>query len=93
MSRALVRTSRFVRAVRRVARKRPHIYADLAHALELLADDAFHPTLKTHKLTGALAGSFACRVTYDVRIIFEFVDDNGAEAILLQTVGTHDQVY
>ena len=30
---------------------------------------------------------------YDLRIVFEFVQHEGAEAILLQAVGTHDQVY
>ncbi len=61
--------------------------------LELLAEDAFHPNLKTHKLRGSLKGSFACSVTYDVRIVFEFVDDAGVESILLQTIGTHDEAY
>jgi hypothetical protein len=28
-----------------------------------------------------------------LRILFEFVQHEGAEAISLQTVGTHDEVY
>lgn len=93
MSRPLIRTNRFVRAARRMCRKRPQIDADFVRALELLAEEAFHPNLKTHKLRGSLQRSFACSVTYDVRIIFEFVDDGGVESILLQTVGTHDEAY
>ena len=69
MSHALIRTSRFVRAAILVVKKRPQIDADFLRALELLAEDAFHPNLKTHKLRGSLQGSFACSVTYDVRII------------------------
>jgi len=65
----------------------------LQAALESLAEDAFHPVLKTHKLKGELAGSWACSAGYDLRIVFEFVKHEKAEAILLQTVGTHDEVY
>jgi mRNA-degrading endonuclease YafQ of YafQ-DinJ toxin-antitoxin module len=61
--------------------------------LESLAEDAFHAALKTHKLKGELAGSWACSAGYDLRIVFEFVQHEGAEAILLKTVGTHDEVY
>jgi len=48
--------------------------------------------LKTHKLKGELAGSWACSAGYDLRIVFEFVQHEGNEAILLQTIGTHDEV-
>jgi mRNA-degrading endonuclease YafQ of YafQ-DinJ toxin-antitoxin module len=61
--------------------------------LETLAEDAFDPMLKTHKLKGELAGSWACSASYNLRIVFEFVQHEGAEAVLLQAVGTHDEVY
>ena len=32
-------------------------------------------------------------VGYDLRIIFELVPHGGTEAILMQSVGTHDEVY
>lgn len=65
----------------------------LRAALESLAEDAFHAALKTHKLKGDLAGLWACSAGYDLRIVFEFVLHEGAEALLLQSVGTHDEVY
>ncbi len=52
----------------------------------ILAQDPFHPFLKTHKLSGALAGWFACSVDYKIRIIFRFVDD---KTIVLLRVGDH----
>jgi mRNA-degrading endonuclease YafQ of YafQ-DinJ toxin-antitoxin module len=61
--------------------------------LELLAADCFHPRLKTHKLRGELEGSWACSAGYDLRIVFKFIGYEGAEAILLLTVGTHEEVY
>jgi len=66
---------------------------DIRAALELLAEDAFHPQLRTHKLKGKLRGSWACSAGYDLRIVFKYVQHEETEAILLETVGTHDEVY
>jgi addiction module RelE/StbE family toxin len=89
----LIRTSAFVRAAKRLLKKRPDAAEDLRAALELLSEDALHPQLKTHKLKGGLQGSWAASAGYDLRIVFEMVDHKGSGAILLQTVGTHDEVY
>ncbi len=93
MRRRLLRSSAFVRAAKRRVRKDPRVAEDIRAALELLAGDAFHPQLRTHKLKGKLKGSWACSVGYDLRIVFKFVRHEGAEAILLETVGTHEEVY
>jgi addiction module RelE/StbE family toxin len=93
MRRLLLRSAAFVRTARRLVKKNPKAATDLQAALEALAEDAFHPALKTHKLKGELAGSWACSAANDLRIVFEFVQHEGAEAILLETVGTHDEVY
>ena len=69
-------------AARRTAGKRPGV-----------AEDAFHPRLRTHKLKGKLKGSWACSARYDLRIVFRFVQYEEAEAVLLETVGTHEEVY
>jgi mRNA-degrading endonuclease YafQ of YafQ-DinJ toxin-antitoxin module len=93
MRRLLLPSAAFVRAARRLVKKRPEAGPTFQAALESLTEDAFHVALKTHKLKGELAGSWACSAGYDLRIIFEFVQHEGAEAILLKTVGTHDEVY
>jgi addiction module RelE/StbE family toxin len=93
MRRQLLQSTAFVRAARRLVKKHPEFAPVLQATLEALAEDAFQPALKTHKLKGELAGSWACSAGYDLRIVFEFVQHEGAEAILLQTVGTHDEVY
>ena len=93
MRRLLLQSAAFVRAARRLVKKNPAAAAILQAALQSLAEDAFNPGLKTHKLKGELAGSWACSAGYNLRIVFELVQHEGAEAILLQTVGTHDEVY
>ena len=93
MKRPLLRSSAFVRAARKVVKKYPQNAIELQSTLELLEVDAFHPRLRTHKLKGQLKDSWACSPGYDLRIVFRFVPYQGSEAILLESVGTHDEVY
>ena len=93
MKRLLLPSTAFIRSSRRCFRKHPQIAPELQLTLELLAEDAFHPQLKSHKLKGKLASSWACSSGYDLRIVFQFVKDKGQDAILLEGVGTHDEVY
>ena len=74
-------------------KKHPDAGPDLEATFVALMEDAFQAALKTHKLKGDLAGSWACSAGYDLRVVFEIVQHEGAEAILLQNVGTHDEVY
>jgi addiction module RelE/StbE family toxin len=61
--------------------------------LDLLAEDAFDPRLKSHKLSGKLDGCWACTVTYDLRLVFELVVQEGQDAVVLLSVGARDEVY
>lgn len=89
----LLPSTAFVRAARRLNRRDPDSANDLRIVLELLAENALDPRLKSHKLKGQFAGSWACSVGYDLRIVFQFVKHGGKDAILLEAVGTHDEVY
>ncbi len=85
----------FVRAYKRASRRDPQLRERVHRALKLLAQDPFHPALRSHKLKGELAGVWACVVDYDNRILFEFVENpkTGEREIFLLTLGTHDAVY
>ena len=93
MHRDLIRSAAFIRKLRRDLKRQPDATGEVEATLSLLSEDAFDPRLKTHKLTGDLEGVWACSAGYDLRILFEFVPHEGAEAILLLTSGTHDEVY
>ena len=71
----------------------PQSGENIRSALQLLEANAFHPSLKAHKLHGKLRGSWACCVGYDLRIVFRFGKHSDQEAIFLETMGTHDEVY
>ena len=83
----------FEQRVKRLLKKDSSIQASVGKTLKLLEMDVFHPSLKTHKLKGKLEGRWACTIAYDLRIVFKIVQFENAKAILLLTIGTHDEVY
>ena len=93
MKRALIQSAAFIRSARRLIKKQPKVIDAFREALTRLEADAFDPRLRTHKLKGDLAGCWSCSAGYDLRIVFELVPQDNAEAILLLAVGTHDEVY
>lgn len=93
MRRPLLPTAAFTRAARRLARRNPRILAELPAVLHQLEADAFAPSLRSHKLKGKLGHCWACSVGYDLRIVFRFVQRPEGEAIVLLSLGTHDEVY
>lgn len=54
---------------------------------KLFRTDAFHPSLRTHKLNGALKDDFAYSVNDHYRVHFYFTNDH--EVIYLN-IGTHE---
>ena len=77
----------------RFTKKHPEAVNDIRLALTVLSEEAFLPKLRSHKLRGQLEGSWAFSAGYDISIVFKFVDYKGTEAILLETIGTHQEVY
>ena len=93
MRRLLLRSPAFGRDLRRWLKSHPDTAASIEAMLEQLSADAAHPSLRTHKLRGPLAGCWSCSVGYDLRVVFEYAQFEEAEALLLLALGTHDQVF
>jgi mRNA-degrading endonuclease YafQ of YafQ-DinJ toxin-antitoxin module len=93
VKRILIRSNSFIRAAKKILRKKPNLADSIKETLCHLEADAYHPSLRTHKLTGKLHGSWACSAGYDLRIVFSFIKHDGKEDILLESVGTHEEVY
>lgn len=89
----LIPSKTFVRDAKRFLKRNPKFEESVKLTLKLMEENVFNPKLKTHRLKGKLKNSFSSSVAYDLRIVFEFVEYEGEEAILLQTIGTHDEVY
>jgi len=93
--RELVLTPKFERAFQRLVRKTPAARARIEQTLRRMSEDLSDPRLKTHHLSGQLAGLHACSVAYDCRIVFSKQKNpkTGAEVLLLVNIGSHEEVY
>jgi addiction module RelE/StbE family toxin len=93
--RTVIWAKAFRKAFKRAVQKRPELLPKVERSLRLLEDDPFDPELHSHKLKGKLEGLWACKVDYDSRILFMFLDNpaTGKEDILLVSMGTHQEVY
>ena len=91
----LVWSPAFTRAVKRLLRQSPQMAQPIAKTLEQLSEDAYHPSLKMHKLKGNLDGVYSCSLDYSNRILFKFatIPEENIEEIFLLTIGNHDDVY
>ena len=91
----LVAYKSFKRAFKKLIKKNPQLQSKVVCILDLLEDDPFTPSLKSHKLTGDLDGYWSCSVNYDYRIIFTFSQDEEDKEtlIILVDIGSHDEVY
>lgn len=91
----LVWSPAFSRSVKKMLRQSPQMTKAIAKTLGQLSADAYHPTLKTHKLKGDLEGIWSCSIDYSNRILFKFVlnSETNDEEIFLIVLGNHDDVY
>jgi addiction module RelE/StbE family toxin len=80
----------FKRVFKKLIRQNPVLRENLFNVLKLFQNEPFHPSLKTHKLSGQLKGLFAFSLSYDWRVVFKFT---GKDEALLITMGPHDKVY
>lgn len=86
----LIWGSSFKRAYKKVATANPELKPKIAQALETFAGNPYRLSLRTHKLSGKLKGLWAFVVTYDCRVVFQFLDEKD---VLLIDIGKHDEVY
>lgn len=87
----LVWDSSFKRSYKKRIRTNSILKENFWDAVELFVKNPFHPSLKTHKLTGKLHGLWAFSAGDDCRIVFKFLNEN--KSVLLIDIGTYDEVY
>ncbi len=80
----------FLRILKKWRKKHPNLVEKFQQKVDLFIQDPFDPSLRTHSLSGNLAGCWSLSITYEYRLIFKFIDEN---RVLLIDLGTHDEVY
>jgi mRNA interferase YafQ len=91
----LATESGFRKSFKKLIKKNPQLQPKILTVIDLLGDDPFAPSLKSHKLTGQLDGLWSCTVNYDCRIIFAFRKDEETDddLLVLIDIGSHEEVY
>lgn len=80
-------STRFIRTFRKIE---PALQEEIVERVEQLKDRKNHKRLNIHKLSGKLKNIWSFSINYRVRITFSRPKKN---VIVLETVGTHDEVY
>lgn len=88
----LVWDEKFKRIYKKWSRKHPDLVEQFKNKMELFVTDPFHPSLKTHTLSGVLKGLWSSRINYEHRLVFKFID-KPKKKVLLIDLGTHEEVY
>jgi addiction module RelE/StbE family toxin len=80
----------FLRILKKWRKKHPDLSERFQQKVSLFIEEPFHPSLRTHGLSGNLEGCFALSITYEYRLVFKFISD---DRVLLLDIGSHDDVY
>ena len=80
----------FKRSYKKRVRNNSRLKKKFREKMKIFLENPFFSQLRTHKLSGKLAGQWAFSIDDDCRIVFEFV---GKDQVLLIDVGSHDEVY
>ena len=91
MSFKLVYTKSFLKRATKFARRHPELLPQYEKALKLLELNPFHPSLRLHRLSGALQGLHSVSINISYRITLEFLIEDGK--IVPVNIGSHDEVY
>lgn len=88
----LIWDEQFKKMYRKWIRRHPELQAPFARKITFFTRDPFHPSLKTHTLSGVLQGLWSFRITYEYRRVFDFVDEKRTQVVLID-IGSHEEVY
>ncbi len=91
MNYRIIYTPGYNRRAARFLKKHPDLALQYEKTLQLLEVDPFHPSLRLHRLKGALAGMHSVSINMSYRITLEMIVQE--KSLLLVDVGSHDDVY
>jgi Txe/YoeB family toxin of toxin-antitoxin system len=83
---------KFKKIYKKWSLQHPGLKAQFEKRISIFEQDPFHPSIKTHSLSGSLKGLWSLRITYQYRLVFTFLDEKRT-IVLLIDIGTHKEVY
>ena len=91
MSYRLVFTAHYQKIEAQFLKRHPELLRQYGKALQLLAANPHHPSLRLHPLKGRLSGLHSASINLSYRITLELLVED--ERIIPVNVGDHDAVY
>lgn len=91
MSYTLIFTDSYKKRAKHFAKNHPELKEPYRKALQLLAYNPCHPSLRIHPLKGKLSGLHSVSINLSYRITLEMILSD--KAIIFVNVGSHDDVY
>jgi mRNA-degrading endonuclease YafQ of YafQ-DinJ toxin-antitoxin module len=91
MSYRILYTESYNRRATRFLKRHPDLLSQYEKTLKLLEINPFHPSLRLHRLKGALSDLHSVSINISYRITLEFIIDNGK--IIPVDIGKHEDVY
>ncbi len=88
----LIWEERFKKIYKKWSNLHPELKVQFAKKIVQFEKDPFHPSLKTHTLSGVLKGLWSFRITYEHRLVFDFIDESRTQVVLID-IGSHEEVY
>ena len=88
----LIWDERFKKIYKKWVHQHPELKAQFARKIVQFEVDPFDPSLKTHTLSGVMKGLWSFRITYEQRLVFDFVDESRTRVLLID-IGAHEEVY
>ncbi|MDO9326041.1 MAG: type II toxin-antitoxin system mRNA interferase toxin, RelE/StbE family [Methanoregula sp.] len=88
----LIWEERFKKTYRKWSNQHPELKVQFAKKIVQFEEDPFHPSLKTHTLSGVLKGLWSFRITYEHHLVFDFIDESRTQVVLID-IGSHEEVY
>lgn len=77
-------SSSFLKAYRKLSKEVVRQFESKQH---VFINNPFDFSLKTHKLSGKMAGLYDLSINYQYRVVFRYIDNN---FVLFPDIGTHD---
>lgn len=78
------------RELKKIYKKDSKLTNRIEKQIALFEENPKHPSLRTHKLSGAMDNMWSISITMNIRMAYILLDRNSA---LFVKIGTHDEVY
>ena len=91
MSFRILYSKSYLKRASKFVKRHPELIPQYEKSLKLLELDPYHPSLRLHRLKGALSGLHSVAINVSYRITLEFLIEAGK--IIPVNIGSHDDVY